>query len=426
MSEVIPIGVDPFRTFYDFVKDFSLFHSSPDYPSFDELEPEQQRDILWNTWQRQIADRPEDTEGWGAESPEMLYDLYQKIKETGAEPPEELVDDLLNNPLGADFDLTEEYPALTEGQVAVLSDATQEVYRRVDAGEYDWEQAREAIGRILDSVGVPYDPDSLRVEGGGISDNGGLISNRYVITENPDEAVAGGGGGDMSASDILAEVGAPGAGSPGGADDDYSRVATYDAERNVFVFPDGSEYPAGDPIANGPTPTDGGRYSVLVDQNGVAVAEHDVGDAIDQARTNSQNALNVGLLAIPGLAGIALGNIFGGGGNGNTGDGSGPGGGDGNNGGGNGGDYDGDFDGDTDDGPLPPGEPPGQTPGTPPGDGGGPGGPGSGDGGGGRNPAQLALNQPSQIAEIFRPELYKTNRADISHLINIDRLRRIT
>lgn len=75
---------NPAVFFYNFVKDFKLFHSKQDYPKFDELPPQEQADIIYNNFLVKLEQGGgglggEDTEGAAATNPEMAGAVYETL-----------------------------------------------------------------------------------------------------------------------------------------------------------------------------------------------------------------------------------------------------------------------------------------------------------------------------------------------------------
>ena len=89
------------KIFYDFVKDFKLFHSKKDYPSFDELPLEQQAEIIYDQFLSKVASGGqglggEDTEGAAAFTPETAQAVYDFIANLNLSDVEGLLTDIRN------------------------------------------------------------------------------------------------------------------------------------------------------------------------------------------------------------------------------------------------------------------------------------------------------------------------------------------
>ena len=91
--------INPAKFFFDFVKDFKLFHSKKDYPKFDELPPEQQAQIIYNDFLSKVGQSGagvEDTEGAAAFNPEMAQAAYDAIKNMSLSDTQAMLTDIIN------------------------------------------------------------------------------------------------------------------------------------------------------------------------------------------------------------------------------------------------------------------------------------------------------------------------------------------
>jgi hypothetical protein len=314
------IGFDPVSLIMGTLFSYALgkMFGGPSYPSFEDLTPEQQQGILVNEYNRLMEESRQavgggdgdfDTEGSLADSPEMMYDFFERLnalepstpagqemleglssefEQTWGESVEEFAD-VAENPLDSpqqdliDSDLTGDsdmfYDAVGEAEanpVEITQQDVADILARIGAGQ-------DAV-EVLNDYGVYVDPNGVNLDDW--TDAGGSIADRVTIVESTQ--AAGGGGGD-TASDAGSEGGATGSVSPAPSegvsgdpsdptgsegvpgDDDYSRIAVY--ENGEWVFNDGTRVPAAEGDYN-----NGDTYSIFQKQDGTWDGEHAVGD----------------------------------------------------------------------------------------------------------------------------------------------------
>lgn len=199
-------------------------------------------------------------------------------------------------------------------------------------------QITAEISAVLTDLGIPHDPNTLNYNAG--SDAFGLLSHRIDIIEDTpssgnvvigqnipgqsqsggvlpsDVQIVSGGGSQLPTNTNNTTPTNTGGGTPTnttetgqtGIDANQDRVFTYNADRNVFIHSDGTEYPAGD--THSVDLKDGGVYSVLVfnDERG-ASAEHVVdSDGNTVAKVDYKDGVPI-LVSVGGLIADGSANV---------------------------------------------------------------------------------------------------------------------
>lgn len=206
MAEILDFGIDPARMFYNFVKDFKLFGGGGGLGDPVPLTPEDELASAWN-----YAD--DFQYGEDGEGQDMIYvDLLQKANDLG------LLDQYIQFAPQTSVDtfnsLSPDYPKMTAEQIQSAYGAVDEIIRRVTSGQIDEEQGKSGVMGVLDAIGIPYDKETLEYLGG-LNDKDGILSKRVTITENPNEAVAG-GAAPASGEIVDSVLGGGGGGSSSG------------------------------------------------------------------------------------------------------------------------------------------------------------------------------------------------------------------
>ena len=231
---------DPVTTAFAFLaKKWGVFDlNSSGAPSFEDLPPADQADQIYRGFLQEQG-----VEGEG--ELERMMDAFRQVRDLG---DEQTLEQMMNNPLlrnelaegGFDtFFTTGKKAKITEGQLDVLTEAFNTIIKGVEDGIYTQEQATDGIAQIMSDVGIDYDRESLQVIGG-LSDDYGLISRRWEITDEVGDAA--GGGATKPASEIVESVmggassGGEGAGGGQGAPGSGGEPRwVYDAQNGVFV-----------------------------------------------------------------------------------------------------------------------------------------------------------------------------------------------
>jgi hypothetical protein len=312
------VGFDPVTMImgYLFSSMLGKIFGGVDYPSFDELPPEKQAEILHDEYNRLMSESMEDTyrndgtdgegdsEGSFYNSPEMMADFYERIAGLSADTE---VGKQIMADINADFEgmwgesieefgsldneLTGPQDDLVAGDITgdsdMFYDAVAEAEaNKVDLSEDDVMDILTRIGggadpvEVFNEYGVYVDPNG--VDTGTWSDAGGSIADRVnILSGDP----GGGGGGSQTPSDAAGgDSGDPGTdGIPGendaqggsdGPSEDLDRVAVYN--NGEWVFSDGTRVPAD----SGPY-NNGDQYSVFQKQDGTWQGEHQNVDPTD-------------------------------------------------------------------------------------------------------------------------------------------------